>query len=150
MDSLDLLQTVVLVVVVVTQHTAVVQDFSQQVQVVGLEIMVVMDSQTLGMVVAVEVLVPLEETFRQASELEVVELDIQAQLLEHLFVMQEVEVEPLGKETHQTFLVLVERVVEQMELQIMLPQLELPQTLVVVVELTVESLQVLEVMAVLV
>ena len=96
------------------------------------------------------VVVPLEETFRQALGLEVVELDIQAQLQELQPVMQVVEVEPLGKETHQTFLVLVVRVVEQMELQIMLPQLELPQTLGAVVELTVESLQVLEVMAVLV
>jgi hypothetical protein len=57
-DSLDPIQTVALVEVAVTQHTAVVQDFSQQVQVVGLEIMVVMDSQTLGTVVVVVVLVP--------------------------------------------------------------------------------------------
>jgi hypothetical protein len=80
----------------------------------------------------------------------VVELDIQAQLQELQPVMQVVEVEPLGKETHQIFLVLVEKVVEEMVLQIMLPQLELIQTLEVAVELTGESLQAVAVMVVLV
>jgi hypothetical protein len=118
MDSLQALQTVVLVVeqvITLTPGELLELVFSQQAQAVVLETLVASGSQTLGTAAAAAVVVPLEETFRQALELEVVELDIQAQLQEPQPVMQVVEVDPLGKETHQIFLVLVERAVEQME-----------------------------------
>jgi hypothetical protein len=78
-DSLQLLQTVVLVVVlvlVVEKALPLVQDFNQQVLAVDLETLVALDSQILGTVVVVVVQVPLEEMFRQALELEVVEMGI--------------------------------------------------------------------------
>jgi hypothetical protein len=78
-DSLQLLQTVVLVVVlvlVVEKALPLVQDFNQQALAVDLETLVALDSQILGTVVVVVVQVPLEEMFRQALELEVVEMGI--------------------------------------------------------------------------